>query len=100
MEFIIELCLYKHKKIAFGNKGHTTNKKMGVSVLLRLSISSNKVYNATYALLRLQQNSIFKFTTTAPMIPKEMEYSPYYGDVRGDVLPLPHGTNTSSIVIK
>ena len=32
------------KKIAFGNKEHTTDKKMGVSVLLRLFISSNEVY--------------------------------------------------------
>ena len=29
------------KKIAFGNKEHTTDKKMGVSVLLRLFISSS-----------------------------------------------------------
>ena len=29
------------KKIAFGNKEHITDKKMGVSVLLRLFISSN-----------------------------------------------------------
>ena len=38
------------KKIAFGNKEHTTDKKMGVSVLLRLFISSNKVCNTAYAL--------------------------------------------------
>ena len=31
------------KKIGFGNKEHTTDKKMGVSVLLRLFISSNEV---------------------------------------------------------
>ena len=31
------------KKIAFGNKEHTTDQKMGVSVLLRLFISSNEV---------------------------------------------------------
>ena len=31
------------KKIAFGNKEHTTDKKMGVSVLLWLFISSNEV---------------------------------------------------------
>ena len=30
------------KKIAFGNKEHTTDKKMGVSVLLRHFISSNE----------------------------------------------------------
>ena len=29
------------------------------------------------------------------MIPKEMKYNLHYGDVRGDVLPPPHGTNTS-----
>ena len=38
------------KTIAFGNKGHTTDKKMGVSVLLRLFISSNEVCNTAYAL--------------------------------------------------
>ena len=37
------------KKIAFGNKEHTTDKKMGVSVLLRLFISSNEVCNTAYA---------------------------------------------------
>ena len=34
------------KKIASGNKKHTTDTKMGVSVLLRLFISSNEVYNS------------------------------------------------------
>ena len=38
------------KKIAFGNKEHTTDQKMGVSVLLRLFISSNEVCNTAYAL--------------------------------------------------
>ena len=38
------------KKIAFGNKEHTTEQKMGVSVLLRLFISSNEVCNTAYAL--------------------------------------------------
>ena len=38
------------KKIAFWNKEHTTDKKNGVSVLLRLSISSNEVCNIAYAL--------------------------------------------------
>ena len=33
------------KKIAFGKKEHITDKKMGVSVLLRLFISSNEVCN-------------------------------------------------------
>ena len=37
------------KKIAFGNKEHTADKKMGVSVLLRLFISSNEVRNTAYA---------------------------------------------------
>ena len=37
------------KKIAFWNKEHTTDKKMGVSVLLRLFISSNEVCNTAYA---------------------------------------------------
>ena len=34
------------RKIAFGNKEHTTDQKMRVSVLLRLFISSNKVCNS------------------------------------------------------
>ena len=38
------------KKIAFVNKEHTTDKKMGVSVLLRLLISSNEVCNTAYTL--------------------------------------------------
>ena len=38
------------KKIAFGNKEHTTDKKMGVLVLLRLFISSNEVCKTAYAL--------------------------------------------------
>ena len=38
------------KKIAFGNKEHTTDKKMGVSVLLRLFISSNEVCDTAYVL--------------------------------------------------
>ena len=38
------------KKIAFGNKEHTTDQKMGVSVLLRLFISSNQDCNTAYAL--------------------------------------------------
>ena len=37
------------KKVAFGNTEHTTDKKMGVSVLLRLFISSNEVCNTAYA---------------------------------------------------
>ena len=37
------------KKIAFGNKEHTTDKKMGVSVLLRHFVSSNEVCNTAYA---------------------------------------------------
>ena len=35
-----------------------------------------------------------------PMIPKEMKYNLPYGDVRGDVLPPPHGTNTSCSAVK
>ena len=38
------------KKIAFENKEHTTDKKMGVSVLLRLFISRNEVCNTADAL--------------------------------------------------
>ena len=38
------------KKIAFGNKEHTTDKKMGVSVLLRHFVSSNEVCNTAYTL--------------------------------------------------
>ena len=29
-----------------------------------------------------------------PMIPKEMKYNLHYDKVGGDILPLPHGTNT------
>ena len=43
-------CTINVKKIALGNKEHTTDKKMGVSVLLRLFISSNEVCNTAYAL--------------------------------------------------
>ena len=72
---------------------------MGVSVLLRLFISSNDVCNTAYALYRIhEQNSIFKCTTMGPMIPKEMKYNLHYGDERGDVLPPPHGTNTGCSV--
>ena len=38
------------KKIDFGNKEHITDKKIGVSVLLRLFISSNEVFNTADAL--------------------------------------------------
>ena len=56
---------------------------MGVSVLLRLFISSNEVCNFAYAIWHIhEQNSIFKYTTMGPMIPKEMEYNLHYGDVR------------------
>ena len=62
------------KKIAFGNKEHTTDKKMGVSVLLRLLKSSNEVCNTAYALWRIhEQNAIFKDSIIGPMIPKEMK---------------------------
>ena len=71
MSFIINV-----KKIAFGNKEHTTDKKMGVSVLLRLFISSNEVCNTTYALQHMhEQNFISKDFTMGPMIPKEMKYN-------------------------
>ena len=46
----IRLLYINIKKIAFGNKEHTTDQKMGVSVLLRLFISSNEVCNTAYAL--------------------------------------------------
>ena len=46
---------------------------MGVSVLLRLFISSNDVCNTAYDLQRLhEQNFIIKYTTIDPMIPKEI----------------------------
>ena len=35
-----------------------------------------------------------------PMILKEMKYKLYYGDARGDILPPPHGTDTSCSVVK
>ena len=34
------------------------------------------------------------------MILKEMKYNLHYGNVRGDVLPPPRGTNTSYSVVK
>ena len=34
------------------------------------------------------------------MIQKEMEYNLHYGKVRGDILPPPHGNNTSCSVVK
>ena len=46
----MRFCLINVKKSAFGNKGHTTDKKMGVSVLLKLFISSNEIRNTAYAL--------------------------------------------------
>ena len=89
------------KKIACGNKEYTTDKKMGASVLLRLFISSNEVCNTAYALQHIhEQNSIFKDSTMGPMIPKEMKYNLHYGKVQGDILPLPHSTNTSCSVVK
>ena len=45
----LDKCKINVIKIAFGNKEHTTDKKIGVSVLLRLFISSNEVYNTAYA---------------------------------------------------
>ena len=77
---------------------------MGVSVLLRLFISSNEVCNTAYALWRIyEQNSILKYTAEGsmiPMIPKEMKYNLDYGEVRGDVLSPAHGTNTSWSAVK
>ena len=74
---------------------------MGDSVLLKLFISRNEVCNNLYALLRIhKQNSIFKYTIMGPMIPKEMKNNLHYGEVRGDVLPPPHGTNTICSVAK
>ena len=62
----LKCCIWKQK--------HITGRKMGVSVLLRLFISSNEVYNIAYALLYIhEQNSIFKDTTMGSMIPKEMK---------------------------
>ena len=37
------------EKIAFRNKEHITDYKMGVLILLRLFISSNEVCNTAYA---------------------------------------------------
>ena len=48
----------------------------------------------------LEQNSIFKDTSMGPMIPKEIKYNLHYGEVWGDVLRSPHGTNTSCSVVK
>ena len=75
------------KTIAFGNKEHTTDKKMGVSVLLRLFISSNEVCNTPSSVY--MSSSIFKDSTMGPLIPKEMKYNLHYGKVRGDNNRLP-----------
>ena len=70
----------KRKKDCLWKKKHTTDKKMGVSVLLRLFVSSNEVCNTAYALYSIhEQNSIFKDSTMGPMIPKEMKYNLHYG---------------------
>ena len=56
---------------------------MGVSVLLRLFRRSN-VCNTANARKRIHEhNSIFKYTTIGPMIPKKMKYNLHYGNVRG-----------------
>ena len=56
---------------------------MGVSVLLRLFISSNEVCNTAYAFSRIhEQNSIFKYTTMGPMIPKEIKYNLHSGELQ------------------
>ena len=47
-----------------------------------------------------EQNSILKYTTMGQLILKEMKYNMHYGDVRRDVLPTPHGYNTSCSVVK
>ena len=74
---------------------------MGVSVLLRFFVSSNEFCSAAYAVQRIhKQNSIFKYTTIGPMIPKEMKYNLHCCDVRGYVLSPPHCTNTSCSVVK
>ena len=74
------------KKITFGNKEHTTDKKIGVLILLRFFISTIEICSTAYALKRIyEQNSIFKYTTMGPMIPKEMKS---------------HDTNTSCSVVK
>ena len=43
---------------------------------------------------------VFKNTTMGPLVPQEMKYNLHYGDVRGDVLPPPHNTNTSLREVK
>ena len=47
---LLQLMYVNVKRIAFGNKEHTTDQKMGVPVLLRHFISSNEVCNTAYAL--------------------------------------------------
>ena len=87
--------LFSHSKIC------EDIEELGVSVLLRLFISSNEVCNTAYALKRIhEQNSILKYTTMGPMILKEMKYNLHYCDVRGDVLPPPYDTNTICNVVK
>ena len=44
--------------------------------------------------------SVFKDTTTGPVISKEMKYNLHYGEVRGDVLRPPHGVYVNKIKVK
>ena len=73
---------------------------MEASVLLRLFISCGDVYNTADALYRIhEQKSIFEDTRMGLVIPKEIKYNLHYGDVRGDVLQPPHGTNIRNLPI-
>ena len=47
---VYRLCEINVKKIAFGNKEHTTDQKIRVRVLLRLFIRSDEICNCAYAL--------------------------------------------------
>ena len=72
---------------------------MRVSVLLRLFITVMK-YATLLTPSSVYMKSIFKHTKMGCMIPKEMKNDLHYSDVRGDVLPPPHGTNTSCGIVK
>ena len=72
---------------------------MRVSVLLRFFIAILKFATLLSPSSVYMSSSIFKhkYTTMGPMIPKEKKYNLHYGDVRGDVLPLSHGTNKAAV---
>ena len=48
----------------------------------------------------MSKTPFFKDTAIGPMIPKDMKYNLHCGEVRGNILPPSHGTNTSCSEVK